>query len=78
MSLMSSQCSTLSIFVVLNGACLICAVVGNALEKCCCSLKKILEFYFFNPAGDHWAEFGPRDQCKSCAGRNSAGFGMTL
>ena len=31
-----------------------------------------------NPAGDHWAEFGPRDQCKSCAGRNSAGFGMTL
>ena len=32
----------------------------------------------FNPAGDHWAEFGPRDQCKSCAGRNSAGFGMTL
>ena len=32
----------------------------------------------FNPAGDHGAEFGPRDQCKSCAGRNSAGFGMTL
>ena len=20
-----------------------------------------------NPRGDHWAEFGPRDQCRSCA-----------
>ena len=20
----------------------------------------------FNPRGDHWAEFGPRDQCRSC------------
>ena len=22
---------------------------------------------FFNPRGDHWAEFGPRDQCRLCA-----------
>ena len=22
---------------------------------------------FVNPRGDHWAEFGPRDQCRSCA-----------
>ena len=21
----------------------------------------------FNPRGDHWAEFGPRDQCRLCA-----------
>ena len=28
-----------------------------------------------NPTGDHWAEFGPCDQCRSCAGRNSAQFG---
>ena len=21
----------------------------------------------FNPRGDHWAEFGPCDQCRSCA-----------
>ena len=32
----------------------------------------------FNPRGDHWAEFGPRDQCRLCAGRNSAQLGMTL
>ena len=28
-----------------------------------------------NPRGDHWAEFGPRDQCRLCARPK---FGMTL
>ena len=30
----------------------------------------ILTFYeefVINPRGDHWAEFGPRDQCRLCA-----------
>ena len=39
--------------------------------------RKIWSFEF-NPRGDHWAEFGPRDQCRLCAGRNSAQLGMTL
>ena len=36
-------------------------------------LIKILVSYLrnlllaFNPRGDHWAEFGPRDQCRLCA-----------
>ena len=42
------------------------------------SVRLLNLWQVINPAGDHWAEFGPRDQCKSCAGRNSAGFGMTL
>ena len=32
-------------------------------------LVKLLRLYlsWFNPRGDHWAEFGPRDQCRLCA-----------
>ena len=26
-----------------------------------------LQRWCFNPRGDHWAEFGPRDQCRLCA-----------
>ena len=28
------------------------------------SISKVI---LFNPRGDHWAEFGPRDQCRLCA-----------
>ena len=28
---------------------------------------KVLFTALLNPRGDHWAEFGPRDQCRSCA-----------
>ena len=40
-----SPFSLASIFVIFNGACLIFAVAGNVLEKCC-FFKKKMEFYF--------------------------------
>ena len=30
-------------------------------------MKRNYFFWLFNPRGDHWAEFGPRDQCRLCA-----------
>ena len=30
-------------------------------------LVHIMLISSFNPRGDHWAEFGPRDQCRLCA-----------
>ena len=40
----SSLCAVVSIFDILNGACLIFAVVGNVLEKCCFLSKNCLEW----------------------------------
>ena len=38
----------------------------NTLEKYATN-SNVINFFIINPRGDHWAEFGPRDQCRSSA-----------